>query len=109
MQPFLIFLIPTTTGQQFNCTHDISLNDVSCINRYRDNRCGENWLYGYCCITCGYESCLNKCYTGSISNFPAKPFNCDSDIPQIHVHVWNRIHINIVEKYGCMDISVNHV
>ena len=84
---FIFVIIYIVNGQQFNCTHDIELHDTSCLTRYRDNHCGENWLIGYCCITCGDKSCLNQCYNGSITNYYDKfgtdynPYDCDSDIP----------------------------
>ena len=78
----LLLVVPLITAQQFNCTHDIPLYDVSCLQRYRDDHCGENWLNGYCCITCGDKSCLDECYDGDISNFPSdfNPYDCESDI-----------------------------
>eukprot|EP00483_Globobulimina_turgida_P012708 UN12731 len=72
-----------TTSQQ--CATDFSPDPQHiCLDYYRRHKCHESLVNGYCCLTCGYISCLNICYNGNISNIPSEyyptPFNCASDI-----------------------------
>eukprot|EP01084_Bolivina_argentea_P290067 498192_1 len=53
----------------------------SCIDQYRWGNCEQSWMSEYCCLTCGYASCLDSCYDGSVDNIPDKyypnPLNCE--------------------------------
>eukprot|EP01084_Bolivina_argentea_P128024 226364_1 len=72
-----------TTSHQ--CTGDTSPDaQYTCLDYYRWGQCDAEWVKGFCCGTCGYQSCLNICYNGDINNIPSKyypnPFDCTSDI-----------------------------
>ena len=83
---------PELTHNNTNCTHDIpppadeGAEQSSCLSQYRWDNCDKSWMKGYCCLTCGFESCLNECYNGDIDNIPfsryyPNPYNCTSNEP----------------------------
>ena len=61
-----------------NCTTDIAPPDpdgleITCLQQYIWHNCDKSWMKGYCCLTCGYASCLGTkfhfCINLKISEF----------------------------------------
>ena len=77
------------TNSENNCNKDIPPPPgpdgliPQCIDQYRWGNCGADWMSSYCCLTCGYTSCLDTCWDNDVNNIPAEyypnPFDCESN------------------------------